>query len=156
MISQQSERAVAYLKRMPIMAGYSFSIFNPELREAPDNLNRMLCSAQDMSHICRGICVPFLNAVSEEVLASRKSVFLRCPRSNYIYVVPLSAASCLVCGGGLAVENETEAQGIILKIERLVASFISGKRTQRHESVKPQVGSYKRLNGKRQIRQCHR
>ncbi len=156
MISLQSERALAYLKRMPILAGYSFSIIGPGLKEAPDNISRMLCGAQDMSHICRGLCVPFQAAVSEEALAGGKSVFLRCPRGHYIFVVPLSTDSSLVCGGGLAVDSEEKAQGIMLKIERLFASFISGKRTQRYEPVKPQVVSYKRLNGKQQIRQCHR
>ncbi len=156
MISLQSQRVVAHLKRMPILAGYSFSIFQPGLTEAPGNINRLLCSEQGMSHLCRGMCVPFLSAVSEEALASNKSVFLRCPRSQDVFVIPLSADSCLVCGGGLSVDTEIKAQQIILKIERLIASFVSGKQTQPIDSVPPQIGSFDRRDKKRQIRQCHR
>ncbi len=156
MISLQSERALAYLKRMPSLAGYSFSIFNPGLTEPQDNMNRMLCSEQGMSHLCGGMCVPFMTAVSGDVLAGGKSVFLRCPRSNYIFVVPISADSCLVCGGELAVDTEEKAQEIILKIEWLIASFLSGKRTQPIDSVQPPIGAYERRHGKQQIRQCQR
>jgi len=156
MISQHSERLLAYLNRKPILAGYRFSIYKPGLTEAQDNVNRMLCDTQGVSHLCRGICVPFLTAVSAEALTCEKAAIFRCPRSHFIFAIPLSVDSCLVCGGVLSDSSEEKAREMILKIQRLIASFISGENTWPIDSVQPPIGTYNRQHGRQNIRQCRR
>lgn len=156
MISLQSERLLAFLKGMPFFAGYGFSIYNPGLTETPDGINQVLCGSQEMSQLCRGLCVPFLTAVSNEALTGEKAVLLRCPRSRFIFAVPLSADSCLVCGGALSVDTDKMAQETILAVKRLIATFISREETQPLASAQPAIGSHNFLEGQRPIRQCRR
>ncbi len=153
MISQQSERLLSYLKGMPFLAGYNFSIYKPGLTMAVDDLNRMLCREQKMSHLCRGLCVSFLSAVSEEALNSEKSVFFRCPRNRFVFAIPLSGDdSCLVCGGEPSVDTERKAQEMILAIKRLITTFISGEKANQ---VGASSRSYDHRQGQRG-RQCRR
>lgn len=160
MISQRPERLLAHLQGMPFLAGYSFSIYKPGLTEATDDINRALCSAQNMSHICRGLCVPFLTAVSEESLAGGKAAPFRCPRSRFIFSIPFSAESCLVCGGALSIDSETNAQEIILVIKRLIASFMSEEKTQPLDSVQPPIAprshQHRQQHRQQHIRRCRR
>ncbi len=156
MISQQAERVMAHLKKMPFLAGYGFSIYKPGLTEAPDGFNQVLCGAQGMSHICRGLCVPFLTAVSEESVTGGKAVFFRCPRSSFVFAVPLTGDSCLVCGGALSVDTEKEAQEMILALKRLIATFISGEKMQLFASAQAATGSHNLHEGQQRIRQCRR
>jgi hypothetical protein len=156
MISQRTERLLAYLRGMPMLEGYDFSVYEPGLTEAPDGMNRMLCGAQGMSHLCNEICVPFLSAVSKEALKCENKVFLPCPRSRFIFVIPLSAKSCLVCGGVLAANSEKVAREMTLKIERFLAHLMSEEQKLPTVAVQPPIGSYKRRHGQQHIRQCRR
>ncbi len=99
MYSQQSERLLAYLKSSPLLAGYSLSIYKSGQETAPDKGSLQLCGAQGIPHLCLEICSSSLNVAVENALKSRKSVFFRCPFGLFSFVIPVSADSCLACGG---------------------------------------------------------
>jgi diguanylate cyclase (GGDEF)-like protein len=99
MVPQQSEQLLTYLKNTSILEGYSFAIFKSGEKTATDKTNRYLCGELGMPHICHEICVPSLNAAIENALASKKPQFFRCPRGLLSFTIPVSADSCLVCGG---------------------------------------------------------
>jgi diguanylate cyclase (GGDEF)-like protein len=96
---QQAERLLAYLKTTSLLEGYSFDIYYSGKGAASEKNNRCLCGALGIPHLCHEICTPSLNVRIEEALSSKKSVFFRCPLGLFSFAIPLSADSCLVCGG---------------------------------------------------------
>ncbi len=99
MNSQQSERLLAYLKSSPLLAGYSLSINRSGQDATPDECHRQLCGAEGIPHLCLEICTPALSVAIENALKNRKSIFFRCPFGLFSFVIPVSADSCLACGG---------------------------------------------------------
>jgi diguanylate cyclase (GGDEF)-like protein len=93
---QHAERLLAYLKNSSLLEGYSFVIYNSG-KEA--SLKLCLCGAFGIPHLCNEICAPSLIAPIEDALTSRKSTFFRCPLGLFSFAIPISADSCLVCGG---------------------------------------------------------
>ena len=155
---QQSERLLNYLKTSPLLDGYCFSVYSDPGTASPDRINRHLCGARGIPHLCHKICLPSLNASVEEALLTGRSVFFLCPLGLLSFAVPLSSSSCLVCSGmrenlfdlyfyraeqlenlkerniypfelleqleKLPVSTEKEVRETMLKVERLVKSFV--------------------------------
>ena len=99
MSSQQSERLLAYLKNTSLLEGYSFAIYKNCKKTAADKTNQCLCGELGIPHLCNEICVQSLNVAIEDALRSRKSLFFRCPLGLFSFAIPVSADSCLICGG---------------------------------------------------------
>ena len=92
---QQAERLLTYLKSTSLLEGYSFAIFKSTLEKN----NRCLCGAFGIPHLCTDICAPSLIVPINDALTSSKSLFFRCPLGLFSFAIPVSADSCLVCGG---------------------------------------------------------
>jgi len=99
MVSQQSEQLLSYVRNSPLLDAYSLLIYHFDREAAPNKTGQCLCGNLGIPHLCPEICVPSLNVAIEEALRSRKSVFFRCPLGLFSFAIPVSADSCLVCGG---------------------------------------------------------
>jgi diguanylate cyclase (GGDEF)-like protein len=95
----QSEQLLAYIKNSSLLEGYCFFIYPYGREAASDKTDRCLCGTLGIPHICPEICMPSLNVVIENAMTSRKSVLSRCPLGLFSFAIPVSADSCLVCGG---------------------------------------------------------
>lgn len=96
---QQSERLLTHLKNTPLLDGYCLSIYSSSRTATPDKINRHLCGTRGIPHLCHKICLPYMNAIIDDALSTKKSVFFLCPLGLYSFAIPVSASSCLVCSG---------------------------------------------------------
>lgn len=99
MLHQESKRLLAYLETTSLLESYRYSIYESGKGSIPDEIDRELCGAQGIPHLCREICVPSLSSAVENAMSSGKPAFFRCPLGLFSFVIPVSVDSCLVCGG---------------------------------------------------------
>ncbi|MFZ3207258.1 MAG: diguanylate cyclase [Geobacteraceae bacterium] len=99
MTSQQSEPLLSYLKNTPLLENYCLSIHPLVADPAPGKVNRHLCGTRGIPHLCHKICLPSVNCAIKDALTGREPVFFRCPLGMLAFAIPISADSCLVCGG---------------------------------------------------------
>ncbi len=162
---QQSERLLTNLQNSPLLEGWCLAVYPARKVADQETASRHLCGTRGIPHLCHKICDSTISGAIEDALASRKSVFFRCPLGLFSFAIPVSVDSCLVGSGmrenlfdlyfygseqfeslkekqkihpyeileqleKLPVTSEKNVRETMLKVERLIASFTTGERTE--------------------------